>query len=161
MKQKNLFGEKVEKLKVKILKPWKVYYIHDDEFVWFFVSRTPGGARYAYCNEVGLDFSETFYSEFIIERVPFLDKYIEKDRKYAYAHQINPYEDEFWTRAFYAEGGSFTNSSCAVNEDKVLTVEEMVKRECLHKKEGSDDVYDCQGWDDESVYINSPAKPKK
>lgn len=146
---KNLLGETVKVKKKKEEKPLKVYYIKDEEYAYFFIARTPGGARYGYANEMGVCFEETFYSGFTIQRVPRLDKYIKSEHDGA---NINPWEDEYWTRAIYAEVGSFVNPYCEIGNNKTLTLEMMLKRECFHEGKES-----CS-WDDESVYIELPPK---
>ena len=149
----NLFGEKLKAPKQKVERTPRVYYVRDEEYCYFFVAKTPGEARYAYVNETGMvSFEETFYPDFTIKRVPELDKHIVPRGS---GYQINPFEEEYWMKALYAEGGSFENGCCEGPVDKILSVEEMLARECRH--EGGKK---CEYWDDESIYINLPPKKK-
>jgi len=179
----NIFGEKIEEKKCKSClahytgkhtcppflkalvtakkkeKPQKVYSLRDtyEGFIYFVVARTPGGVRAFYTDECGITFEETFSSDIEISRVPKLDKYIgiEKGREDWSYYQINPFEDEEWMRALYAEGGHFEYRYCDKigdeYDDKVLAIEELIDRECRHA-----DGSKCETWDDESVCIVLP-----
>lgn len=135
-------------------KTLNVYEVIDEDegFCYFFVARSAGGARYAYCQEIGLLFEEAFGVKF--RMVPSLKKYIQGED---YGYQINPWENEYWMRAVYAEGGSFTNGACESDgSDDILTIEEIRDRECRHN-----DGTKCDGWDEESIWINLPPKKTK
>jgi hypothetical protein len=142
----NLIGEKIKEKKPKKAQDLNVYEV-DDEYVWFFVAKSHGAARYAYCMEMGIMFYEAFDAK--ISVVPCLKKYIKEEHS---GHQVNPFEDEYWTRALYAEGGYFTNGSCESN-DCELTIQEMLDKECRHS-----DGTKCEEWDDEMIWINFPKK---
>lgn len=77
-----------------------------------------------------------------------MQKYIDGNSS---GYNVDLFSDEYWLKALYAEGGSFTNGNCESDNDDELSLSEMLDRECRHR-----DGTKCEYWDDERIWINIP-----